>query len=167
MNGTDAFVELPLERVAVVLVDFQDDFCTPEILEPGRPVTHARNARTARRADGRCGSNSWDAALPPVPGAAVVIRDRFGCWQCRECTACLDAHDADGQLVCGVEPGCCVRCAVLGAAGRSHHAFLRFTRPDRTPLTANEIHTRRRPQMRTELSQRPLPLRPHCGWKGQ
>jgi nicotinamidase-related amidase len=46
----DQLLELDPERVAVVLVDFQRDFCGPPGVEAGRAGTDA-NARTALRAD--------------------------------------------------------------------------------------------------------------------
>lgn len=206
MDGVDGFFELPLERVAVVLVDFQNDFCSPDVFEPGRPVTNTRNARAARRADafarqarelgahvvhtrqvldldrltprqrrweepdGLCAAGSWGAELylPPVPGAAVVVKDRFDCWQSREFVDHLDHHDVDGLVIGGVELVCCVLYAVLGAAERGYHYlvppdlvsgqdpgdetgnkavrdFLRFNQPDRTRLSSAEILARWRP----------------------
>src|SRR4051812_39445185 len=41
---------LPLDRVAVVLIDFQNDFCSPAA-GGGRPPTNTHNEATARRAD--------------------------------------------------------------------------------------------------------------------
>jgi nicotinamidase-related amidase len=45
-----AFFELPPRRVAVVLVDFQNDFCSPEVFHGG-PVTNTNNAAAALRAN--------------------------------------------------------------------------------------------------------------------
>lgn len=208
MNGMDAFFELPLERVAVVLVDFQNDFCSPDVFEPGHPLTNTHNAQAAlradafarqasilgaqvvytrqvldlerltprqrrwERADGLCAAGSWGAELylPPVPGAAVVVKDRFDCWQSREFTGYLDHHDIDGLVVCGVELVCCVLYAVLGAAERGYHYlvpsdlvsgqdpgdetdnkavrdFLRFNQPDRTRLSSADVLARWRAQV--------------------
>lgn len=203
MNSTDAFFELPTERVAVVLVDFQNDFCSPDVFEPGRPVTNTHNARTARRADtfarqasdlgarvvytrqildldrltprqrrwersdGLCAAGSWGAELflPPIPGAAVVVKDRFDSWQSKEFTDHLDHHDVDGLVISGVELVCCVLYAVLGAAERGYdylvppdlvsgqdpgdetdnkavRDFLRFNQPERVQLTSADILAR-------------------------
>jgi nicotinamidase-related amidase len=43
------FLDLPPERVAVLLVDFQNDFCSPEVFN-GKAPTNSLNAETARRA---------------------------------------------------------------------------------------------------------------------
>lgn len=48
---TGAFHELAPRQVAVVMVDFQNDFCSPEVFEHGEPVTNTRNAETAHRAN--------------------------------------------------------------------------------------------------------------------
>ena len=45
------FFELPPARVAVVLIDFQNDFCSPEVAAAGAPVTNTRNAAAAVRAN--------------------------------------------------------------------------------------------------------------------
>lgn len=45
----DGFFGLSPHRVAVVMVDFQNDFCSPGVFGAG-PVTNMGNARTARRA---------------------------------------------------------------------------------------------------------------------
>jgi nicotinamidase-related amidase len=42
--------DLAPDRVAVVLVDFQNDFCSPDVFR-GRPPTNSLNATTARRAN--------------------------------------------------------------------------------------------------------------------
>ena len=207
MSGANGFVELRPEQVAVVLVDFQNDFCSPDVFEPGRPVTNTHNAETARRADdfarqasalgvrvvytrqvldlerltprqrrwerpdGLCARGSWGAELflPPVPGAAVVVKDRFDCWQSEEFTDFLDRHDVDGLVVCGVELVCCVLYAVLGAAERGYHYlvppdlvsgqdpgdetdnkavrdFLRLNQPEHSSMPSPEILTSWREQ---------------------
>lgn len=112
------FFSLPPARVAVVLVDFQNDFCSPKVARGG-PVTNTGNAAAAGRAnafaaaaasagahviytrqaldldrltarqrrwerpDGLCAAGSWGAELflDPVPGAVVVTKHRFDCWQ--------------------------------------------------------------------------------------
>ncbi|GIL26717.1 cysteine hydrolase family protein [Actinocatenispora comari] len=201
MDGA-GFFELELRRVAVVLVDFQNDFCHPDA-DPGHPPTNTRNAQAARRADafarqagalgarvvytrqvldldrltprqrrwerpdGLCATGSWGAELflDPVPGATVVVKDRFDCWQSGEFTDFLDRYDIDGLVVCGVELVCCVLYAVLGAAERGYHYlvppdlvsgqdfgeqtdnravrdFLRFNQPDRVGYDSAAILAR-------------------------
>jgi ureidoacrylate peracid hydrolase len=49
-TALDAFLELEPRQVAVVMVDFQNDFCSPEVFAAGQPVTNTHNAETARRA---------------------------------------------------------------------------------------------------------------------
>src|ERR1700742_5027690 len=49
MVGVDELLDLDPARVAVVLVDFQRDFCEPPGVERGNAGTNA-NARTALRA---------------------------------------------------------------------------------------------------------------------
>jgi nicotinamidase-related amidase len=44
------FFALPPERVAVVLIDFRNDFCSPDVAAGG-PVTNTRNAAAAVRAN--------------------------------------------------------------------------------------------------------------------
>lgn len=46
----DVFLELSPQRVAVLMVDFQNDFCSPDVFV-GRPVTNTNNAAAARRAN--------------------------------------------------------------------------------------------------------------------
>jgi nicotinamidase-related amidase len=46
----ESFFDLPLNRVAVVLIDFQNDFCSPEVAGDG-PVTNTNNAAAALRAN--------------------------------------------------------------------------------------------------------------------
>ncbi|MEV5964596.1 isochorismatase family cysteine hydrolase [Kribbella sp. NPDC051952] len=46
----ESFFALPLNRVAVVLIDFQNDFCSPEVSGDG-PVTNTNNAAAALRAN--------------------------------------------------------------------------------------------------------------------
>lgn len=43
-------LSLPLARIAVVLVDFQNDFCSPAAAR-GRPATNTHNEAAARRAN--------------------------------------------------------------------------------------------------------------------
>ena len=42
------FFDLPPRRTAVVMVDFQNDFCSPQVCSPG-PVTNTHNAEAAQR----------------------------------------------------------------------------------------------------------------------
>jgi nicotinamidase-related amidase len=152
------FFDLPPERVAVVLIDFQNDFCSPAVATAG-PATNTRNAAAAVRAnrfaaaaaqlganvvytrqvldprrltarqrrwerpDGLCTAGSWGAELflEPVPGSAVVTKDRFDCWQSRQFTGLLDSRDVDGLVITGVELVCCVLYAILGASERGYH----------------------------------------------
>ena len=44
------FFGLPPARVAVVLIDFQNDFCSPDVA-PGGPVSNTGNAAAAVRAN--------------------------------------------------------------------------------------------------------------------
>lgn len=157
-DATEGFFALPPNRVAVVLVDFQNDFCAPEV-SGGGPVTNTHNAAAARRAnlfaagaarlgahvvytqqvldlgrltprqrrweepDGLCAAGSWGAELfvEPVPGADVVRKHRFDCWQSDEFTGVLRDRDIDGLVICGVELVCCVLYAILGAQERGYH----------------------------------------------
>lgn len=152
------FFDLPPRRVAVVLIDFQNDFCSPDVAAGG-PVSNTRNAAAAVRAnslaaaaaefgahvvytrqvldpdrltprqrrwerpDGICSAGSWGAELflVPVPGSTVITKDRFDCWQSRQFTHFLEAHDIDGLVITGVELVCCVLYAVLGASERGYH----------------------------------------------
>lgn len=79
--------------------------------------------RRFERPDGLCAAGSWGAELfvDPVPGAAVVTKHRFDCWQSREFVEFLDANDIDGLVICGVELVCCVLYAILGASERGYH----------------------------------------------
>lgn len=58
------FFQLPPRRVAVVLIDFQNDFCNPDVAAGG-PVANTRNAAAAARA------NSFAAAAAGL-GAHVL-----------------------------------------------------------------------------------------------
>jgi len=63
--------------------------------------------------------------VEPIPGAAVVTKDRFDCWQSAEFVRCLDSRRIDGLIIGGliiggVELVCCVLYAVLGAAERGY-----------------------------------------------
>lgn len=46
----ESFFDLRPEHVAVVLVDFQNDFCSPQVFH-GTPATNTLNAETAQRAN--------------------------------------------------------------------------------------------------------------------
>ena len=204
------FFHLPPQRVAVVLIDFQNDFCSPDVAGGG-PVSNTGNAAAAVRAnsfaaaaaelgahviytrqvlepdrltprqrrwerpDGICSAGSWgaDLFLEPVPGSTVVTKDRFDCWQSRQFTDLLDAHDIDGLVITGVELVCCVLYAILGASERGYHYvvpadlvsgqdfgeqtdnravrdYLRFNRPGHLLPTAEPILNawhRARPQL--------------------
>lgn len=183
------------------MIDFQNDFCSPEPFGADAPNTH--NAATALRANafacqasdlgaavvytqqvldfdrltarqqrwerpgGLCAAGSWGAELfiEPAPGATIVVKDRFDCWQSDAFTGFLDSRDIDGLVICGVELVCCVLYAVLGASERGYHYlvppdlisgqdlgddtdnkavrdFLRYNQPDRAILTAADILTR-------------------------
>ena len=151
MDRAEALLRLDPARVAVVLVDFQQDFCD-------RPGT-TRNAATAARAnafaasaarsgvrviysqqvldldrltprqrrwaenDGLClaGSAGAELSVPPVPGSRVVRKHRFDIWQSREFVDTLAEWDIDGLVLGGVELQCCVLYAVLGAEERGFH----------------------------------------------
>lgn len=154
-------LSLPLDRIAVVLVDFQNDFCSPDAGQ-GQPPTNTDNEAAARRAnrfaaeaaqlgahiiytrqvldwatlsprqqrwetpDGLCAAGSWGAELylDPVPGSAVVVKNRFDCWQSTAFTHELERHNIDGLVICGVELVCCILYAVLGASERGYHYLI-------------------------------------------
>ncbi len=201
VDGED-FFDLHPSHVAVVMVDFQNDFCSPAVFD-GRPVTNSHNAETARRAnefakratdvgtkvvytqqildfanltarqrrwehpDGICAVGSWGADLfvDPVPGASVVVKHRFDCWQSADFVDWLDRNDVDGLVICGVELVCCVLFAAQGASERGYHYlvppdlvsgqdqddetdnravrdFLRYNQPDQVALLSTEILAR-------------------------
>ncbi len=73
--------------------------------------------------DGLCALGTWGAELylDPVPGAAVVVKHRFDCWQSTAFTNQLQRRDIDGLVICGVELVCCVLYAVLGASEGGYH----------------------------------------------
>lgn len=50
LDATEGFFSLTPSRVAVIMVDFQNDFCSPKVFGD-RPVTNTHNAQTARRAN--------------------------------------------------------------------------------------------------------------------
>ena len=158
LDAVEGFFSLPPQRVAVVMIDFQHDFCSPVVFGD-HPVTNTHNAETARRAnsfarqardlgarvvytqqildfnrlterqrrwerlDGLCAVGSWGAELfvEPVPGAEIVVKDRFDCWRSVPFVDFLEANDVDGLIICGVELVCCVLFAVLGASERGYH----------------------------------------------
>jgi nicotinamidase-related amidase len=185
----------------VVLIDFQNDFCSPEAAGDG-PVTNTNNAAAALRAhafareaaelgarvvytrqvldldrlterqrrwekaDGLCAAGTWGAELfiPPVPGAEVIVKDRFDSWQSEPFVEWLTAEDIDGLVICGVELVCCVLYGILGAQERGYdyvvppdlvsgqdfgdetdnravRDFLRYNQPDRL-VASDEILTR-------------------------
>lgn len=65
-------LSLPLERVAVVLVDFQNDFCSPEV-GGGDPPPNVNNERTARLAN----AFAYEAA---TLGAHVIYTQQVLDW---------------------------------------------------------------------------------------
>lgn len=67
--GTEGFFDLLPRQVAVVMVDFQNDFCSPEVFGGG-PVTNSRNAEAAQRA-------SVFAARAAELGARVVYTQQI------------------------------------------------------------------------------------------
>jgi nicotinamidase-related amidase len=86
------------------------------------------NSLTARQRrweqpDGLCAAGSWGADLyvDPVPGAVVVTKNRFDCWQSREYTDFIESRNVDAVVIAGVELVCCVLYAVLGASERGYH----------------------------------------------
>lgn len=62
--GIQPFFDLQPQRVAVLMIDFQNDFCSPELFA-GRSVTNANNAAAAHRA------NAF-AHRAAVAGATVI-----------------------------------------------------------------------------------------------
>lgn len=130
-------------RVAVVLVDFQNDFCrgqtanaatawraqrfAAEAMALGAQVVYTRQVldwdrltprqRRWESPDGLCalGSEGAELFLEPLDGAAVVTKDRYDLWQSAEWSEYLNEHDVDGLVIAGVELRCCVLYAVLGA----------------------------------------------------
>jgi nicotinamidase-related amidase len=151
MDRLKQLLELDPARVAVLLVDFQQDFC-------GAAGT-ANNARTALRANefakqaaglgvraiysqqvleldrltprqrrweregGPCaaGSHGAELFLEPVPNSRVVRKDRFDVWQSQEFLDLLHEWEIDGLVIAGVELQCCVLYATLGAEERGYH----------------------------------------------
>jgi len=205
-----SFFDLLPDRVAVAMVDFQNDFCSPKACGAG-PATNTHNAETAQRANifashaaglgahvvytrqildlsrlderqrrweqpgGLCAAGTWGAELfvAPVPGADVVVKYRFDCWQSPSFAGFLEGNDIDGLVICGVELVCCVLYAVLGAAERGYHYlvpqdlvsgqdpgdetdnkavrdYFRLNRPEHTIESSGEILTHWR--ARAELS---------------
>jgi len=151
MDRLRRLLELDPARVAVLLVDFQRDFCGPAGTE--------NNARTALRANdfaraaaglgvrviysqqvlelerltprqrrwertgGLCavGSPGAELFLVPVPGSRVVRKDRFDVWQSPDFLDVLAEWEIDGLVIGGVELQCCVLYATLGAEERGFH----------------------------------------------
>jgi len=196
------FYALAPRQVAVLMIDFQNDFCSPKVFGEAA-VTNTHNAQAAERAnifaqhaadlgarviytrqildfdhlterqkrwerpDGLCAAGSWGAELfiEPVPGATVVSKYRFDCWQSQPFLDALNADEIDGLIICGVELVCCVLYAVQGAAERGYQYlipqdlisgqdtgdatdnkavrnFLRFNQPERTVASGNAILAR-------------------------
>jgi nicotinamidase-related amidase len=154
MTAMDRVAELTglePERVAVVLVDFQRDFCVPEgttsnaetalrantfaaaAAKLGARVIYTQQVLDLERLTSRqrrweqesrlclAGSEGAELFLPPVPGSRVVRKDRFDTWQSREFLDLLAEWDIDGLVIAGVELQCCVLYAVLGAEERGYH----------------------------------------------
>jgi len=131
------------ERVAVVLVDLQNEFCRGQA---GNTATAERAQRFAAEAmalgadfvytrqvldwdgltprqrhwetpSGLCAAGSTGAELfvAPLLGATVVTKYRFDLWQSEQWWEYLNAHNIDGLVISGVELRCCVLYAALGA----------------------------------------------------
>lgn len=138
-------------RVAVLLIDFQRDFCVPAGTT-GNADTARHANEFARRAASfgvrtiysrqvldldaltarqrrwerdstlcRAGSPGAELYVDPVPGSRVVRKDRFDVWRSRQFRAVLAEWDIDGLVIGGVELQCCVLYAVLGASERGYH----------------------------------------------
>ncbi|HEY0001712.1 MAG TPA: isochorismatase family cysteine hydrolase [Actinoplanes sp.] len=147
----EQLLELEPRRVAVVLVDFQRDFCGPagtaantrtavranrfaaEAAELGARVVYTQQTLELSRLTARqrrweedsrmClpGSPGVELAVEPVAGARVVRKYRFDVWQSPEFLDTLAGWDIDGLVIGGVELQCCVLYAVLGAEERGYH----------------------------------------------
>src|ERR1700712_3318656 len=63
------WLSLPSHRIAVVLIDFQNDFCNPDAGR-GRPPTNTHNEAAARRAD------TFAAAASTLAAPIVSPRQR-------------------------------------------------------------------------------------------
>jgi nicotinamidase-related amidase len=150
-NRMHQLLDLDPGRVAVVLVDFQRDFCEPpgtsanaraavrshrfaaEAARWGVRVIHSRQeldpdrlTHLQRRWDANsslcvAGTPGADLFLPLVPGSRVVVKHRFDIWQSEEFLDVLAEWDIDGLVIGGVELQCCVLHAVLGAEERGFH----------------------------------------------
>ena len=92
---------------------------TREVLDPDR--LDARQRRWAEEAP-LCAKGSWEAELylDPVPGSAIVTKDRFDLWRSAEFNDYLAQRRPEGFVICGVELCCCVLYAVLGADERGY-----------------------------------------------
>lgn len=144
-------LDLDPHRAAVLLVDFQRDFCGP----PGtqRNVDTAQHASRFAEAAAQFGvrviytqqvldltrltpkQGRWEQSsrlclagspgaemfVTRVPGSRVVRKDRFDIWQSPEFLAALSEWNIDGVVIGGVELQCCVLYAVLGAQERGYH----------------------------------------------
>ncbi|GAA4214142.1 cysteine hydrolase family protein [Actinocatenispora rupis] len=139
----DGVLGLPPERVAVLLVDFQHDFCdgnagntaaahraydfaaaagrlgartihSQQVYDPAE-LTPRQRLREGPDSLCRKGTRGAELVLPPLPGARVVRKHRYDVWQSPEFHAVLADWDVDGLVIAGVELQCCVLYAVLGA----------------------------------------------------
>jgi nicotinamidase-related amidase len=68
--GQNDLTNVPPERVGVLMVDFQNQFCHPKVCGPG-PVTNGHNADTARRA------NTFANAAAQLGAQVVYTRQVF------------------------------------------------------------------------------------------
>lgn len=142
-------LDLPPERVALLLVDFQHDFCdgnvgnaatarrahdvateaarygvrtiySRQVYDPAR-LTDRQRRREGPNSLCRKGSRGAELFVPPVDGARVVRKYRYDVWRSAEFAALLAEWDVDGLVIGGVELQCCVLYAVLGADERGYH----------------------------------------------
>lgn len=145
----ESLTDLPAERVALLLVDFQYDFCagnagnaaaarrardvaaqaarygvraiySRQVYDPDR-LTDRQRRREGPNSLCRKGSRGAELFVPPVPGSRVVRKYRYDVWRSEEFTALLSEWDVDGLVIGGVELQCCVLYAVLGADERGYH----------------------------------------------
>lgn len=151
VDRVERLLALDPARVAVLLVDFQRDFCDPAgtagnartallandfaagAADLGVRVIYSQQVLDLDRLTGRqrrwerdgglcaAGSRGAELFVEPVPGARVVRKHRFDIWQSREFLAVLDEWEIDGLVLGGVELQCCVLHATLGAEERGFH----------------------------------------------
>ena len=87
----------------------------------------APEALTARQLrwdekDSVCPKGSWNAEfyVQPVPGSAVVTKNRFDIWRSSEFLAYVEEKRPEGFVICGFELCGCILFAVLGADERGY-----------------------------------------------